>query len=223
MRSNKTLRPHAMHSNKTKRPHETSTTLKQDPKTPWNKQCAQTRPKDPMKQAMHSNKTQRPHETSNELKQDPKSRWKEKSSQTSPKTPWNEQCALTRPKGPLKWAVRSNKTQRTYETRNALQQDPIPHKTSNVLKQDTKTPLYKHCTQITPNDPKKRALCSNKTQRPYETSNALKQQTKNLWNEQCAQIRPKDPMKQAMRSQRAHEKSKALKQAPKPHEMSNAR
>ena len=75
----------------------------------------------------------------------------------------------------MKPAMRSNKTQRAHqlsialkqapkphEMSNALLQDPIPHKMSNELKQDSKTPLYKHCTQITPKDPKKRALCSNK-------------------------------------------------------------
>ena len=150
-----------MRSNKTQRAHEMSNALKQDPKNLWNEHCAKIRPKDPMKRAMRSNKTQRPHETSNALKQDPKSPWKEQSAQTSPKTPWNEQCAQTRPKGPLKRFVRSNKTQRINETRNALQQDPIPHKTSNTLKQDSKTPWYK-------------TLHSNNTQRPYETSIALK-------------------------------------------------
>ena len=78
---------------KTQKLHEKSNALKQDQKTPWNKQWAQTRPKDHMKQAMFSNNS---------------------------KDPWNKQCAQTSPNYPMKQAKCSNKPYRLHETSNVL-------------------------------------------------------------------------------------------------------
>ena len=80
--------------------------------------------------------------------------------------------------------MRSYKTQRTYETSNALQQDPRPMKRSTRSNQ----------TQ----NPMKQAKRLNKTQRAHEMINALRQDPRALWNEQCAQTRPKESMKQGM-------------------------
>ena len=79
-----------------------------------------------MKQVMHSKESKRPYEKNSALKQ-------------APKTAWNKQWAQTSPKGPLKRSMHSNRTQGTYKTRYALQQDPRPHETSNALKQDPKS------------------------------------------------------------------------------------